>query len=254
MRLRLLSYNIHKGFNVGNRDFILKQIKSSIRETKATLVCLQEVLGSHSGHASRIQDWPKSSQFEFLADQTWDHYAYGKNSVYSEGHHGNAILSKHPIISFENEDASTNKLERRGFLHAVIKVPHFGVIHVINIHLNLFERDRMTQLKQLCNRVKRTIPENEALIIAGDFNDWRKSATVLLGEELGMKEAFIEKQGAHAKTFPSVFPVFCLDRIYFRGLRCASVKLLHNPLFRSLSDHLPIIAEFELEQIASQKS
>ncbi len=38
------------------------------------------------------------SQFAFLADEIWPHFAYGKNAIYSAGHHGNAILSKHPIL------------------------------------------------------------------------------------------------------------------------------------------------------------
>ena len=244
MRLRLLTYNIHKGFNLGNRDFVLGLIKASIRETHATVVCLQEVIGEHGGHAKRVKDWPDQSQFEFLADQTWSHYAYGKNAIYTEGHHGNALLSKFPIVFWENEDASLNSLERRGFLHAMIEVPDFGKIHVISIHLNLFERDRTMQLTQLCTRVKRLIPENEPLFIAGDFNDWRQKASSILNQELALKEVFLELNGNHAKTFPSLFPFFSLDRIYYRGLVCNSAQVIQSQLFRNLSDHLPLLAEF----------
>lgn len=244
MKLRLLTYNIHKGFSPANRNFILSQIKESIRETHATLVCLQEVIGTHDGHAKNVEGWPEMSQLEYLADQTWKHYAYGKNAVYTEGHHGNAVLSKYPITFWENEDASVNKLEQRGFLHAVIQVPEIGSVHVISLHLNLFESDRLTQLKQLCARVRRMVPENEPLLIAGDFNDWRKKAGPILDEELGLKEAFVETKGHHARTFPSVFPVVALDRIYFRGLQCKNAGVIFSPLFGKLSDHLPLIAEF----------
>jgi endonuclease/exonuclease/phosphatase family metal-dependent hydrolase len=244
MKLRLLTYNIHKGFTVGNRKFVLEQIKASIRETHANLVCLQEVLGEHEGHAKRVKDWPAQSQLEYLADQTWSHYAYGKNAVYSEGHHGNAVLSKYPITSWENEDVSLNKLERRGVLHAVIEIPKFGKVHVISLHLNLFENDRMTQLKQLCARVNRMVPHDEPLLIAGDFNDWRQKAGPLLEEELGVQEAFLELAGKHARTFPSALPLVCLDRIYYRGLECCAAEVYEGDIFRSLSDHLPIVAEF----------
>jgi endonuclease/exonuclease/phosphatase family metal-dependent hydrolase len=246
MMLRLLTYNIHKGFSPGNRNFVLAQIKASIRETHATLVCLQEVLGSHDGHAKRIKDWPQMSQLEFLADETWKHYAYGKNAIYTEGHHGNAILSKHPIISWENEDASLNKLERRGFLHAVIQTPEMGKIHVISLHLNLFEHDRLTQLKQLCERVRRTIPADEPLLIAGDFNDWRQKASDVLHDELQLEESFLSNVGHHARTFPSVFPVVSLDRIYYRGFKCVSATVIRSALFSTLSDHLPLMAEFQI--------
>jgi len=36
-------------------------------------------------------------QHEFLAHESWLHHAYGKNSVYDSGHHGNAILSRYPF-------------------------------------------------------------------------------------------------------------------------------------------------------------
>jgi endonuclease/exonuclease/phosphatase family metal-dependent hydrolase len=245
MNLRLLTYNIHKGFNTGNREFVLDRIKTSIKETHATLVCLQEVIGSHDGHKKRVKEWPEISQFEFLADQTWSHYAYGKNAIYTEGHHGNAILSKYPIISWENEDASLSKLERRGFLHAVIETPEKIRIHAFSIHLNLFENDRLTQLKQLCARVMREVPAHEPLVIAGDFNDWKKSASDVLVSELGLKESFFELTGKYARTFPSALPFLCLDRIYYRGLHCTSVQVVHNRLFSKLSDHLPLIAEFK---------
>jgi endonuclease/exonuclease/phosphatase family metal-dependent hydrolase len=242
--LRLLTYNIHKGFAAGNQKFILDQIKSSIRETHANLVCLQEVVGFHEGHAKRVKDWPEMSQFEFLADQTWSHYAYGKNAIYSEGHHGNAILSKYPIVSWENEDASLSRIERRGFLHAVIETPEMGKIHLISLHLNLFEKDRTTQLKQLCARVQREVPAGEPLLIAGDFNDWRQTAGSIIEDELQVREAFFETRGAHARTFPSIFPVLNLDRIYYRGLECQMAEVKHGGVFRSLSDHLPLVAEF----------
>jgi endonuclease/exonuclease/phosphatase family metal-dependent hydrolase len=244
MKLRLLTYNIHKGFTVGNRKFVLDQIKASIHQTHATLVCLQEVVGEHKGHAKREKNWPGMSQLEFLADQTWSHFAYGKNAVYTEGHHGNALLSKYPITFWENEDASLSKLERRGFLHAVLDVPGIGNVHVISLHLNLFEKDRLTQLRQLCARVKRMIPQDEPLLIAGDFNDWRQKAGTLLQKELGLKEAFMELSGEHARTFPAAMPLMCLDRIYYRGLVCRSAKVTDSKLFRNLSDHLPLVAEF----------
>jgi endonuclease/exonuclease/phosphatase family metal-dependent hydrolase len=247
VKLRLLTYNIHKGFTIGNRKFVLDLIKASIKETHANLVCLQEVIGEHAGHRAKVKNWPDSSQLEFLADQTWSHYAYGKNAVYTEGHHGNAVLSKYPITSWENEDASTNKLERRGFLHAVIDIPKVGNIHVISLHLNLFEKDRFTQLKQLIARVKRVVPEHEPLLIAGDFNDWRHKAGPLLYDELNLQEAFMELAGQHARTFPSAMPLMSLDRIYYRGLICRAAEVYESEIFRNLSDHLPLVAEFSIK-------
>lgn len=236
--LRVLSYNIHKGFTTGNLGFVLHEIKESIEEVHADLVLLQEVLGHHEQH-SRTH-----SQFEFLADRLWTHYAYGKNAVYTEGHHGNAILSKYPISFWENQDISPNEFERRGILHAVIQAPGMREVHVLCVHLSLFEGYRRDQIEKLCERVSAMVPAGAPLLLGGDFNDWRGRVTSMLADRLGLAEAFLSRTGTHAKTFPSWMPALRLDRIYFRGFECKSAELHGGGHWRNLSDHLPITAEF----------
>jgi endonuclease/exonuclease/phosphatase family metal-dependent hydrolase len=243
--INILSYNIHKGFNTSNVNYVLKNIKKSIQVVHADLVFLQEVIGHHINHTRHMNDWPTSAQFEYLADQTWPHYAYGKNAFYTEGHHGNAILSKYPIHFFENEDISFSKIERRGILHAEIKHGKQS-LHAFCIHLGLFEKDRKKQIQKLCNRISKHVPEDSPMIIAGDFNDWKQTAGSMIEHELSMKEAFTETHGKHAKTFPSFFPFLPLDRIYYRNLVCKNAELLYGPFWKKQSDHLPITAEFEL--------
>ena len=47
-------------------------------------------------------------------------------------------------------------------------------------------------------------------------------------------------------TFPSRVPVFSLDRIYTRGLRCVSTSVPRGAAWARMSDHLPLVAELEL--------
>lgn len=220
-------------------------MKESIEKVHADLVFLQEVLGRHDQHGSRVRDWPNVSQFEFLADRLWPHHAYGKNAIYTSGHHGNAILSKYPIIFSENVDISTNKLERRGLLHAVIEVL-FKPLHVICLHLGLFEAGRRIQLNHLCKRIDLLVPHHQALIIAGDFNDWRGSATKVLRERLGVQEVFVRLNGDHARTFPSWLPTLKLDRIYFRALSPFSAEVMTDGVWGKLSDHAAVYAQFSM--------
>lgn len=244
---RLLTYNIHKGFGVGNSQYVLDRIKESIQTVKADVVCLQEVLGHHKGHLSKVKNWPTVSQFEFLADQTWSHFAYGKNAVYEEGHHGNAILSKYPITSWTNEDVSFTKIERRGLLHTVLEIKKTKQpVHIFCVHLGLFEKDRQNQIMRLANKIKESVPSKDPVIIAGDFNDWRENASDMLLSELKMKEVFLKKYGKHAATFPALFPLLALDRIYYKNIKCVQVEVLKSSLWRKLSDHLPISAEFRI--------
>lgn len=117
-RLRVLTVNTHKGFTAFNRRFILPELREAVRSTQADIVFLQEVLGSHDRHAARYPGWPQTSQYEFLADSMWSDFAYGRNAVYPDGHHGNALLSKYPIIEHRNLDVSITGPERRGLCTA----------------------------------------------------------------------------------------------------------------------------------------
>jgi endonuclease/exonuclease/phosphatase family metal-dependent hydrolase len=71
-------------------------------------------------------DWPPVPQYEFLADSIWPQYAYGKNVVYPHGDHGNAVMSKYPILYHRNHDASVEGPEKRGLLHCVLHIPARG--------------------------------------------------------------------------------------------------------------------------------
>lgn len=95
--LNVLTINIHKGFTTFNRRFMLPALRDAIRSVSADIVCLQEVTGAHEIHSLQIENWPDRSHYEFLADTLWSEYAYGRNAVYPEGHHGNAVLSRFPI-------------------------------------------------------------------------------------------------------------------------------------------------------------
>ncbi len=235
--LKVISYNIHKGSSPANLNSVLERIRSAIQPLDADLVLLQEVRGGPSGE----------NQFEYLAESIWPHFAYGKNAVYTGGHHGNAILSKHPIVYWENEDVSKSRVERRGLLHAAIKFPAFALpLHVICLHLSLLEGTRQAQLEDLVRRVHKVVPQGAPLVIGGDFNDWRERATEFLGKELGCEEAHYGLKGKHARTFPGWLPVLRLDRLYFRGLRCQRAGAKSGKPWSELSDHLPLVAELSL--------
>ena len=90
--------NTHKGFTFFNRKFILPELRDAVHSVSADIVFLQEVMGDHALHAARVTHWPAAPHYEFLADTMWPDFAYGRNAVYPDGHHGNAVLSKFPIV------------------------------------------------------------------------------------------------------------------------------------------------------------
>ena len=247
MKFTVLSYNIHKGFTFNNKQFILDKIRESVRSIGADIVMLQEVIGEDSRHAKKVKEWPVASQFEFLADELWPHYAYGKNAVYTSGHHGNAILSKFPITFYENLDISQGLIEKRGLLHARVEIPHSEDLHLICTHFGLKQKYRDVQTLSLCQRVAETVPRNAPLVIGGDFNDWRLKISPIFWKKQHLAEAYLLCHRTHARTFPSWRPMLKLDRIYFRGVHCSSVNLSYDPTWSSLSDHLPLVAHFEIK-------
>ena len=249
MQLTVATYNIHKGFSYLNRRMVIHELKERLHGLSADLMFLQEVQGVHDRHAGRYRDWPGAPQHEFIADNMWKEVAYGRNAVYRHGHHGNAVLSRFPIIAQENEDISTHPFESRGMLHCEIKVsPRTPALHCINVHLGLFERGRQRQIKALVERIAETVPIDSPLIIAGDFNDWRHKGDRALTEALGVVDVFHTFRGRAARTFPALLPVFHLDRIYSRGLRVLDARIHYAYPGTRLSDHAALAAKFELRR------
>lgn len=246
-RLKVLTYNIHKGFSAGNRRFVLHQIRTALQNVNPDVLCLQEMQGEHQKHAMRIGNWPDCTQSEFLAKDTWPHYAYAQNVTYSAGHHGNAIFSKIPLKSWENINVSPYRQASRSLLHGIIRLPGCNVsLHIICIHFGLFGGERQAQIAKLCSRIDSHVLHDAPLIVAGDFNDWGGVAERYFSHHLDLQEAYFRLHGHRAKTFPAWLPVLPMDRIYFRGLQPVSCeRLIHAP-WPNLSDHAPVIATFQL--------
>jgi len=247
--IRVLTYNIHKGYSSGNRRFMLDAMRQRIAETGADIVFLQEIHGVavKSERKQKKFSYPDQPHFEYLADQSWPHYAYGRNAIYRKGDHGNAILSKFPFSSWENIDVSIFPRSSRSILHGVIEIPGKKTpLHTLCVHLGLLEQERREQLQALTDRIDSHVPHDEPLIIAGDFNDWRQRAENHLRSDLNLEELFVKLKGRHAKTFPVWAPVLSVDRIYYRGLTPVSCQRLGSGHWRDLSDHAALLGEFRL--------
>jgi endonuclease/exonuclease/phosphatase family metal-dependent hydrolase len=238
--LTVMTVNIHKGFTTFNRKFILPELRDAVRKVGADIVFLQEVMGTNGTH------WD-APHYEFMADEIWPQYAYGRNMVYPKGHHGNAVMSKFPIFHYQNHDVSIAGPEKRGLLHCELRVPgHVMDVHAICVHLGLAENHRQQQLDLLCAMIRSEVPDNAPLVVAGDFNDWRRRAHDILGKGAGLHEVFVSAYGEAAKTFPARFPVLSLDRIYVRNASVHLPVVLPRRPWSHLSDHAPLAAEIHL--------
>ena len=245
--IKVLTVNIHKGFTFFNRKFILSELRDAVRSVGADLVFLQEVSGAHLKHAEKFDNYPDAPHYEYLADSIWSQFAYGRNAVYTNGHHGNAVLSKFPIVRFENRDISISGPERRGMLHCELHVPgQSRNVHAICVHLSLLEAHRTQQMQMLCDLVRKEIPTRAPVVVAGDFNDWRRRAHKQLARSANLHEVFVQANGHAARTFPARLPMLQLDRIYVRNALDHTPILLPSKPWSHLSDHAPLAADIRL--------
>ncbi|MFP5405279.1 MAG: endonuclease/exonuclease/phosphatase family protein [Gammaproteobacteria bacterium] len=284
--LRVATYNIHKGVLRGafglRRIERINELRTRLHSLNSDLVFLQEVQGHNERNLRRFEHWPSEPQEVFLSRspglQPTFQTAYGRNASYLHGHHGNALLSRYPIVGQENRDISDHALEKRGVLHCVVQVDGRDV-HCFVVHLGLFAGSRDRQLAALLEWIEGVIDPTAPLIVAGDFNDWRNRLSDPLCGGAGVTEVFdsyrprpqVAQRAVHfmherladfgvsqvalpgvprmvrtARTFPALAPWLRMDRIYQRGFRVRSAQVLRGLGWSRLSDHSPLVADLEL--------
>jgi len=242
-QFRIISYNLFKGRNWWSGRSALPEMGRALAVYEPDIVLFQEI------RAHEPEDGPKTSA-EFIHALGLDQAAYGMNYHGKSSTHGNAIFSRRSILQFENCDLSVSRLEKRGVLTAECELegerdPNRG-LRLFCTHLDLTRGGRMKQLAKLAHEIDRHLnPKDEPFILAGDFNDWNLEGDVYLKERLGVREAHEVRFGRLPKTFPSLYPVVRLDRVYFKGLKVHEARVLRGP-FQFLSDHRPLLVDFHL--------
>jgi endonuclease/exonuclease/phosphatase family metal-dependent hydrolase len=249
--LRVATYNIHKGVRgLGpTRRLEIHNLGLAVEAMDADLVCLQEVRHFNHQEARNFSHtdfghwaWPQQPQAEFLAPEGYE-VAYRTNAVTRHGEHGNALLSRWPLGVVRHHDVSDHRLEQRGLLHVTVQWQQV-MLHVVVVHLGLIHTSRVRQAEQVAELVAREVPADEPVVIAGDFNDWNeKLDDIFHGADLWRART---ENVERAPTFPSRVPVLALDRVYTRGLRCQNLLVPRGGAWARMSDHLPLVAEFEL--------
>ncbi|MCZ2104564.1 MAG: endonuclease/exonuclease/phosphatase family protein [Comamonadaceae bacterium] len=240
--LRVATYNIHKGVQgLGPaRRLEIHNLGLAVEQLDADIVCLQEVRRTNRREAAYFERWPQVAQAQYLAPEGYE-AVYHTNAYTRHGEHGNALLTRWPVLASQHEDMSDHRFEQRGLLHVQVRVQG-RVVHAIVVHLGLVPGSRIRQVAQLQRYIRREVPDDVPLIVAGDFNDWgNQLAQMLVGFGL------LEFSGASPVfTYPSRLPVAQLDHVYARGLVPLSLTVPRGRIWWRMSDHLPLIAEFRL--------
>ena len=240
MRLRLITYNIHKGIGGVDRRYHPERIAQTIAHCRPHIVLLQEV----------DDGVPRSRhhrQVDLLGDALAMPYrAYQPNVMLKEGQYGNAILSRFPLADIRHLDLTIPLKKRRRALVAHCRVRcdgHTRSLVLFNVHLGLAGFERTIQLRRIlsCDVLRHT-RRTTGVVVAGDYNDiWGTLGRRLL-EPAGFKPASRKR-----RTFPAMLPIRPLDRIYYRG----AIDVHHSfasrtKVARQASDHLPLVVDFTL--------
>lgn len=230
--MRVASYNIRKAVGLDWRRDPLR-VLDVLGEMDADVVVLQEADKRIGGRAGVLPE----------ADLTARGYAIADLSTRPDSHgwHGNAILYRPEIVQItQTTRIDLPSVEPRGAVSVRLLQ---GGIEVIGVHLGLTRRNRMAQLNALGQYLKDI---HHPVLIAGDFNIWRRDAGIndALG---GGCDVLLPGNSFHAAR--EIAP---LDRFVLRGtVRHTSARVHMSQRAARASDHLPIVVDVEFPESAT---
>ncbi len=229
-RLRVVSYNIHQCVGTDRRRDP-ERVAAVLREIDADVIGLQEV-DARPGAAT------DSMQMQYLAGALGLHAVAGPTIVRHDGHYGNALLSRRPVLDVRRVDLTVYRREPRAAIDADLDVGG-AVVRVIVTHLGLLPGERRVQVRRLLDVLG--AHDSNATVLCGDINEW-----FAVGRPLRWLNARLGRAAA-VRTFPTFCPVFALDRLWVNPRAAAADVRAHvTPTSRVASDHLPLVADIRL--------
>jgi len=228
LTVRVMTWNIHSGFGP-DRRFDLVRIVNAIKRNRPDVVALQEVDSRHTVP-------PAAPAFAVLREAVGPHGVEASSIITSDGAYGQMLLSRWPFATTKIHDITHAQREPRRAIEVEVAGPS-GRFRVIATHFGLSLAERRRQARRLVAIAR---PHAMPTIMLGDFNEWFWPASFrgALGRELPARTK-------HA-TFPSSYPLLRLDRIFCWPPGAMRESFVDRDA-RSASDHLPVIADVEIE-------
>lgn len=237
--IRIATYNVHKCRGMDRRVNV-ERITQVIGALDADIVAVQEILRGND------DDREGADQVAYIAHTLGYHFAFGENRQHRGAPYGNATFSRLPITYRLNYDITWRAWERRGCLRTDLRMPGGLVLHVYNVHFSTRYFTRPHQARRLLSKdVLYHSTATGPRVVVGDFNEWTRGvATRLMGTTF---ESVDLRLLGRRRTYPGLFPVLHLDHFYYdKALLMKSFRLHRSRRAVIASDHLPLVAEFEV--------
>ncbi len=233
--MRVVSYNVHSCTGTDG-VFSPRRIADVLATLDADIIALQEV---------EDREYDGKTVSEFLADSLGLLNAGRTTHRRADFDYGNLLLSKGPPLLTTCHDLAFSRREPRGAIEAVFAIGD-QALRLVATHFGLSMRERRAQLQTILPCLENS--EADLTVLCADFNEWLPFSRVhrSLRQILGAAPA--------VRTFPSRPAVLSLDRVYASPIAAlVNIEALSTVDTRRASDHLPVIADFDLARIATME-
>jgi len=240
VKLRVLSYNIHKCIGGVDRKYEPTRVADVIARLEPDVVLMQEV-DAGAGRSNGDRQVDVLGELLGMRYRTW----FANVDVRGGGQYGNAVMSRYPIIESTNIDLSIRFKKKRSALHSVLRIRQDDMdrtIHVFNMHLGLAGYERRRQIQTfLDSHPFSNLHHETPVVVGGDLNDVYGRLGTLLAP------AGFRGTDQRPRTFPAWGPLRPLDAIFVRGaVDYMKLSRCDSALARRASDHRPLVAEVRL--------
>ena len=246
-RLRVMTYNVHACVGL-DRRLDVGRVAEVIAREAPDLVALQE-LDVHRARSDGVD------QAHAIAERLGMAVSFNSALIrvrVAEERYGDAILSRLPMAPVRSgplpRPPRVPGLEDRGALWCEVELAGGGRLQVVNTHLGLVPLEQRLQVDALLGPewMAAAAARGPALLL-GDFNApsryaaYRRLAAAYADLQLGLAPVTVP-------TYPARLPVLRIDHLFATpGVRARDVWVPNGRLARAASDHLPLVADLEVD-------
>ena len=236
--IKVMTFNIQHALDYQKQVIDFDLFINAIKKYGADICGLNEVRGD-----GPLKDY--TDQTTAIAEGLGFNSYFGEAiKVKGTSPYGNAIVSRYPFKSVETFAIPDPKIKRgkhgfesRCIIKAVAEIEGKDVCFLV-CHMGLNKIEQENAVETICNLLDEI---KMPVILMGDFNTTPEDS-ILNPIRERLKDTDDMNPVKNHGTYPSDKPGVKIDYVFYRDLVCKRTETIEE----IFSDHLPIIAEFEI--------